>query len=58
MFLFHGYPNWFFNKFFQRFLTVDNELLSDRDRSETNPVIYLNVLYHILEKSPGVLLVD
>ena len=40
----NGYPIWFFNKFWQRFLTVDNDL-SDRERSEINPVVYLNVPY-------------
>ena len=44
MFLSNGYPIWFFNKLLQRFLTVDNNL-SDRERSETNPVVYLNVPY-------------
>ena len=34
----NGYPIWFFNKFCQRLLTVDNDL-SDRERSEINPVI-------------------
>ena len=33
MFLSSGYPIWFFNKFLQRFLTVDNDLF-DRERSE------------------------
>ena len=35
MFLSNGYPIWFFNKFLQRFLAVDNDL-SDRERSEIN----------------------
>ena len=42
MFLSNDYPIWFFNKFWQQFLTVDDDL-SDRERSEINPVIYLNV---------------
>ena len=44
MFLFNGYLIWFFNKFSQRYLTVDNDL-SDRKRSEINPVVYLHVPY-------------
>ena len=44
MFLSNGYPIWFFNKFLQRFLTVDNEL-SDRECGEINPVVCLNVPY-------------
>ena len=44
MFLSNGYPICFFFKFLQRFLTVDNDL-SDRECSEINPVVYLNVLY-------------
>ena len=44
MFLSTGYSIWFFNKFLQRFLTVDNDL-SDRERSEINPVVYLNESY-------------
>ena len=44
MFLFNGYPIWFFNKFLQRFFTVDNDL-SDHEHSEANPVVYLNVPY-------------
>ena len=44
MFLSNGYPIWFFNKFLQRFLTVDNDL-SDRERDETNPVVDSNVPY-------------
>ena len=44
MFLSNGYPIWFFNKFLQRILTVDNDL-SDRERSEINPVLHLNVPY-------------
>ena len=47
----------FKNDVMQWFLTVDNDL-SDRDHSETNPVVYLNVQYHILEKNPSVLLVN
>ena len=42
MFPSNGYLIWFFNKFLQRFLTVDNDL-SDRERSEIKPVVYLNV---------------
>ena len=42
MLLSNGNPIWCFNKFLQRFLTVDNDL-SDRERSEINPVVYLNV---------------
>ena len=42
MFLSNGYPIWFFNKFLKRFLTVGNDL-SDCERSEINPVVYLNV---------------
>ena len=41
IFLSNGYPIWFFNKFLQRFLTVDNDL-SDRGRGEIDPVVYLN----------------
>ena len=41
IFLSSGYPIWFFNKFLQRFLTVDNDL-SDRGRGEIDPVVYLN----------------
>ena len=41
MFPSNSYPIWFFNKFLQRFLTVDNDL-SDRERSGINPVVYLN----------------
>ena len=37
-----------FNKFLQQFLTVDNDL-SDRERSEINPVVYLNVPYIAIE---------
>ena len=44
MFLSNGFPIWFFNKFLQRFLTVDNDLI-DRERSEINRVVYLNVPY-------------
>ena len=44
VFFSNGYPIWFFNKFLQRFLTVDNDL-SDRERSEINSVVYLNVPY-------------
>ena len=44
MSLSNSYPIWFFNKFLQPFLTVDNDL-SDRERSEINPVVYLNVPY-------------
>ena len=44
MFLSNGYPIWFFNKFLQRFSTVDNGL-SGCERSEINPVVYLNVPY-------------
>ena len=43
-FLSNGYPIWFFNKFLQRFLTVDNDS-SDRERSKFNSVVYLNVPY-------------
>ena len=43
-FSFNGYPIWFFNKFLQRFFTVDNDL-SDHEHSEANPVVYLNVPY-------------
>ena len=43
-FLSNGYPIWFFNKFLQRFLTVDNDS-SDRERIEINSVVYLNVPY-------------
>ena len=42
MFLSNGYPICFFNKFLLQFLTVDNDL-SDCERSEINPVVYLNV---------------
>ena len=42
MFLSNGNSIWFFNKFLQRFLTVDNDS-SGRDRSETNPVVYLSI---------------
>ena len=42
MFLSNAYPICFFNKFLQRFLPVDNDL-SDGERSEINPVVYLNV---------------
>ena len=44
MFLSYGYPIWFFNKFLHLFLTVDNDL-SDRERSDINPIVYLNVPY-------------
>ena len=46
MFISNGFTISLFNKFLPRFLTVDNDL-SDRERSETNPVIvqYLNVPY-------------
>ena len=44
MFLSNGYLIWFFNKFLQPFLTVDNDL-SDREHSKINPVVYLNVPY-------------
>ena len=44
LFLFSGNPICFFNKFLQQFLIVDNAL-SDRERSEINPVVYLNVQY-------------
>ena len=42
IFLSNDYPIWCFNKFLPRFLTVDNDL-SDRERSEINPVVYFNV---------------
>ena len=42
MFLSNDYPIWFFTKFLQRFLTVDNDLFG-REGSETNPVVYLNI---------------
>ena len=44
MFLSTGYQIWFFNKFLQWFLTVENDL-TDLEHSETNPVVYLNVAY-------------
>ena len=54
MFFSNNYPIWFFNKFLQRFLTVDDDL-SDRERSETNPVVYMNLPN--IGKNLGVLLV-
>ena len=42
--LFQNLEKEFCNKFLQRFLTVDN-VLSDRERSEINPVVYLIVPY-------------
>ena len=42
-YLSNGYTTWFF-KFLLRFLTVGNDL-SDRERSETNLEVYLNVPY-------------
>ena len=44
MFLSNGYLIWFFSKFLQQFLTVDNDI-SNCEHSEINPLVYLNIPY-------------
>ena len=44
MFLSNDYTILLFTRLLQQVMTVDNDL-SDRERSETNPVVYLNIPY-------------